>query len=185
MNINYKYLGVIGLILLVASRLILAYFGESSIQKTFDFAHLLMLIGAVLTLALSLVFPKNIFNTLATSLTILGVIAHIGMCAIDMVFWSFGDNDAKRNELIIHLINTPAIWLPFFVIGPSLLFIGLSLHGWYFIKKQPLNAFMAILGAIGIGLGQLVWNDQFVIMGSYIVFTLGLSLLAFRQNKVE
>lgn len=168
--------------MLIISRLLLSQGTEFiNAQQPFDFAHSFMLIGAVLTLSFSFVFPKNIFNSIATLLTVLGIIAHIGMCAIDFVFWSFGDDYASRDALLGHLINTPAIWMPFFVIGPALLFIGLSTHAWYFIKSHTLAAILTLLGSSGIGLGQMMGNNNMAII-AYLVFSIGLAMLAFRKN---
>ncbi|MBK8564285.1 MAG: hypothetical protein IPN76_13340 [Saprospiraceae bacterium] len=181
---NYKFLGVLGLFMLAISRLLMLN-GEAFIQsqQPFDFVHLLMLAGAVLTLSLSHVFPKNIFNSIATPLTILGIIAHVGMCAIDFVFWSFGDDSGARNALVGHLLNKPVIWLPFFVIGPALLFVGITTQAWHFIKSQPVAVLLALLGGTGIGLGQMVFNNQLLIVISYFVFAIGVTMLVYRKTE--
>jgi len=180
-----KYIGVIGLFLLIISRILLMQGNEFlTAQQPVDFAHWLMLIGAAMTISFSFVFPKSIINTVATSMTIIGIVAHIGMSAIDFVFWSFGDDFASRDELLGHLINTPAIWLPFFTVGPAFLFAGISTQAWQFIRSHTIFSILAIGGSLAIGFGQMVSNNQILILIGYIVFSLGMTLLVFRKNKV-
>ncbi|NNF21763.1 MAG: hypothetical protein HKN67_07465 [Saprospiraceae bacterium] len=177
---NYKYIGALGLLMLIVSRFLLMNGTEFiNAQKPFDFAHLLMLVGAVLTISFSYAFPKNIFNTIATPITLLGIIAHIGMCSIDFVFWSFGDDYSSRDELLGHLINTPSIWLTFFIVGPALLFIGLSTQVWYFIKSNTMMSIFTIIGSMAIGAGQLIWRSELIVISGYLVFSIGLIYLTF------
>ena len=183
-----KILCIIGLLFLTLSQLLLAQgFDFLQAQQPIDFAHWFMLIGAILLLSFNYVFPKSIFNSIAIVLTSLGVIAHIGMCPIDIALWSFGEDAGKRNELIGHLINTPSIWYPFFVIGPSLLYIGLSIHAWKFIASHPISAILAIGGSALIGAGQFMGLDRRIVVLGCILFAIGLLLLVYRdeiyQNK--
>lgn len=76
-------------------------------KKPVDFAHWFNLIGACLLLSFNNVFPKNRLNTVASLITALGVVAHIGLCTIDFVMWSYGDNEAAKTALSEHLSNTP------------------------------------------------------------------------------
>ena len=88
---NYRTIGIIGLVFLIVSRLLLVSENEIfGILLPFDAAHILMLFGAVMTTTFIAVFPKNIFNTIGAPLIVLGAIAHVGMCSIDFVFGSFG-----------------------------------------------------------------------------------------------
>lgn len=183
-KMNFKAIGIAGLLLLITSRILFLFgFDFMYAQKPIDYAHWLMLIGSVLCLSFTFVFPKSIFNTIGTSLTILGVIAHIGMCTIDFILWSYGNDYESRNELLGHLMNTPAIWLPFIAIGPALFYAGLSTHAWQFIRSHTLSAILAIVGAVGIGLGQVALHNQQVVVVGYVVFTLGMGLLAYRKVR--
>lgn len=158
----------------------LAYF-----QRPIDFAHWFNLIGAVLLLSFNKVFPKNNLNTLASFLTALGVIAHIGLCTIDFIMWSFGNDDIAKMELSKHISNTPSILYPFIIVGPSLLFIGLAIHASNFIKTYTLKALMVILGAPAVGFSFFVLKDGVYMVLSCILFSLGLVLLLYRKEKYK
>ena len=136
-----KTLCLIGLIFFVTSYV---FFSQVSLnaQKHIDLAHWFNLIGAALLLYFNFVFPKNRLNSIASVLTALGVIAHIGLCTIDFIIWSFGNDDIGRNELREQISNTPLILYPFVIVGPSLLFVGLAAHALNFIKTNPIIPFM-------------------------------------------
>ena len=156
----------------------LAYF-----QKPIDFAHWFNLIGAVLLLSFNNVFPKNKLNTVASFLTILGVIAHIGLCTIDFIMWSFGDDDIAKAQLSEHISNTPSILFPFIIIGPSLLFIGLATHASNFIKTNPISSLLVIIGAPAVGYSFFILKNGMCMVLSCLVFALGLVLLLYRGEN--
>ncbi len=178
-----KLLGIIGLTLLTANQIMISR-GEEFIQaQPIDFAHWILFFGAIFTISFSFIFPKSIFNTTATILTILGIIAHIGMATIDFVIWSYGNNFDEMNNLIFQLKNRPSIWMPFMTVGPSLLFVGLSIQAWKFIRTNPISSIMTIIGSIMIGLSSFLANDRLFIVVAFIIFTAGLILLAFKNDK--
>ncbi len=156
----------------------LAYF-----QKPIDFAHWFNLIGAVLLISFNKVFPKNNLNTIASFLTGLGVIAHIGLCTIDFIMWSFGNDDIAKAQLSEHISNTPSILFPFIIIGPSLLFIGLALHASNFIKTNPISSLMVIIGAPAVGFSFFILKNGVSMVLSCLLFSLGLVLLLYREEK--
>ena len=151
---------------------ILEYF-----KKPIDFAHWFNLIGAILLISFNKVFPKNRLNTVASFLTILGVIAHIGLCTIDFIMWSFGNNEIAKTELSNHISNTPSILYPFVIIGPSLLFVGLSVHALNFIKTHTISSLMVIIGAPLVGISFFVLKNENLMLLSCAIFALGLVLL--------
>lgn len=181
-----KTICLIGLFFFVLSYILfsqgskLAYF-----QEPIDFAHWFNLIGAVLLLSFNKVFPKNNLGSFASVLTALGVIAHIGLCTIDFVMWSFGDDDVARMQLSEHLSNTPSILYPFIIVGPSLLFIGLAVHASNFIKSHTISALMVIVGAPAIGFSFFMLKNGTYMLLSCLLFALGLALLLYRQEKQE
>ena len=176
---------VLGLIFLLTSQLLFSRgFDFLQAQRPIDFAHWFLLIGACCLIAFNFVFPKGIFNTIASVLTSLGVIAHIGMCAIDFVLWSYRDNQSGRNELIGQLINIPSIWYPFMVVGPSLLYIGLATHIWPFIKSNTIASILTLIGSLGIGLGQFISGDRMYVLIGCLLFAIGLLMLLFRKESV-
>ena len=179
-----KTICLIGLFFFVVSYIMfsqgskLAYF-----QKPIDFAHWFNLIGAVLLLSFNRVFPKNNLNTVASFLTVLGVIAHIGLCTIDFIMWSFGDDDIAKAQLSEHISNTPSILFPFIIIGPSFLFIGLAAHASNFIKTNPISSLLVIIGAPAVGYSFFILKNGTCMVLSCLAFALGLALLLFREEK--
>lgn len=155
-----------------------------SFQEPIDFAHWFNLIGACLLLSFNYVFPKNKLNSFASILIVLGVIAHIGLCTIDFIMWSFGDNDNAKTELSYQIRNTPSLFYPFIVIGPSLLFIGLSMHALNFIKSHFITVLMVVLGSVVIGFSFFVLkNGAYMLLGC-LIFVLGLGLLLYRNKEI-
>lgn len=157
----------------------------SYFQEPIDFAHWFNLIGAVLLFQFNRVFPKNVLNSIASFITTLGIIAHVGLCTIDFIMWSFGDDDIAKAALSEHISNTPAIVYPFVIIGPSLLFIGLALHAANFIKTNTLSALMVITGAPAVGFSFFILKNGLYMVTSCIVFALGLLLLLYRKPLIE
>ncbi|SHJ22791.1 hypothetical protein [Flavobacterium terrae] len=179
-----KTMCLIGLFFFVLSYIMfsqgskLAYF-----QKPIDFAHWFNLIGAVFLISFNKVFPKNNLNIVASFLTTLGVIAHIGLCTIDFIMWSFGNDDIAKAQLSEHISNTPSILLPFIIIGPSLLFVGLAVHASNFIKTNPISSLMVIIGAPAVGFSFFVLKNGMFMVLSCLLFALGLVLLLYREEK--
>ena len=176
-----KILCTIGLIFFVISYI---FFSQISLnqQKHIDLAHWFNLIGAVLLINFNYVFSKNKLNSIASVLTAIGVIAHIGLCTIDFIMWSFGVNDIGRNTLSEQISNTPLILYPFIIVGPSFLFLGLAVHAMNFIKTNTVSSLMVILGGPFVGLSYFIWNNGTLMLISCIVFTTGLGLLLFRDE---
>nr|WP_315240923.1 hypothetical protein [uncultured Flavobacterium sp.] len=154
-------------------------------KKPVDFAHWFNLIGACLLLSFNNVFPKNRLNSVASVITALGVVAHIGLCTIDFIMWSYGDNEAAKTALSEHLSNTPSILFPFVVVGPSLLFVGLALHAANFIKTHTINALMVIVGAPLVGVSFFILKNGILMLLSCLIFSLGLVLLLHRKENRE
>lgn len=176
-----KHLCVLGSLFFILSYLLFSN-GSLRMQKPIDFAHWFNLIGACLLFFFNRAFPKNKLASIAAFITTLGVISHIGLCTIDFIMWSFGEDDISRNELRNHINHTPSILYPFIIVGPSLLFVGLSIHALNFIKTNPISALMVILGAPTIGFSFFVLqNGLFMLLGC-TVFILGLTLLLFRKE---
>lgn len=176
-----KQLCLLGLLFFLISYL---FFSKvlPDFQLPIDFAHWFNLIGACLLLSFNEVFPKNRFNYIASIVTALGVIAHIGLCTIDFIMFSFGNNDLAREALSIQISNTPSILYPFIIVGPSLLFIGLSLHALNFIKTNTISVLMVLFGSIAIGFSFFILKNGVYMLLSCVVFTSGLGLLFYRKE---
>ena len=182
--IKPKFLCLIGLIFFVTSYVLFSQVSLNT-QKHIDFAHWFNLIGAVLLYSFNNVFPKNKINSVASLLTALGVIAHIGLCTIDFIMWSFGNDNLGRNELQEQISNTPLILYPFVIVGPSLLFLGLGTHALNFIKTNPISSLMVIIGGPFVGLSYFIWNNGILMLISCLVFALGLALLLYRKEAIN
>lgn len=178
-----KTLCLIGLVFFVASYVFFSQ-GSLSEQKHIDLAHWLNLIGAVLLYSFNKVFPKNKLNSIATITTTLGVIAHIGLCTIDFIMWSFGSDDIGRNQLSEQINNTASILYPFIIIGPSFLFIGLAMHAINFVKTNLVSSLMVIVGGPFVGISYFIWNNGTLMLLSCIIFAGGLALLLFRNERI-
>jgi hypothetical protein len=178
-----KTICIIGLAFFVMSYILFSQISLNT-QKPIDFAHWFNLIGAVLLISFNFVFPKSTLNSIASIITTIGVIAHISLCTIDFIFWSFGNNEIKSEELRIQLTNTPSILYPFVIIGPSMLFIGLSLHAANFIKVEPIKVIMVIIGSIIIGFSFFALKNGIFMLLGCLLFALGLVLLVYRKEKI-
>ncbi|PKV51545.1 hypothetical protein ATE84_3631 [Aquimarina sp. MAR_2010_214] len=178
-----KTLCLVGLFLFVTSYV---FFSQGSLgeQKHIDLAHWFNLIGAVLLINFNNVFPKNRLNSIASVLTAIGVIAHIGLCTIDFIMWSFGNDNVGRNELREQISNTPLILYPFVIVGPSFLFVGLAAHALNFIKTNPIGSLMVIIGGPFVGLSYFIWNNGILMLISCIAFASGLGGLLYR-NEIQ
>ena len=101
---NLKTVCTIGLAFFLLSYIMFSQGSKLSyFQEPIDFAHWFNLIGAVLLFAFNKVFPKNTLNAVASFVTTLGFIAHIGLCTVDFIMWSFGNNDSAREQLSGHI----------------------------------------------------------------------------------
>jgi len=176
-----KQLCLLGLLFFLISYL---FFSKvlPDFQVPIDFSHWFNLIGAWLLISFNDVFPKNKFNFVASILTALGVIAHIGLCTIDFIMWSFGNNEVAKEVLSNQISNTPSILYPFIIVGPSLLFIGLAIHALNFLKTNTISATMVIVGAVSIGFSFFILKNGIYMLLSCVVFVVGLGLLLCRKE---
>ncbi|MBS7232821.1 hypothetical protein KHA90_17520 [Flavobacterium psychroterrae] len=177
-----KHLCLLGLLFFLISYLLFSKV-LPDFQKPIDFAHWFNLMGACFLLFFNNMFPKNRLNTIASIVTALGVMAHIGLCTIDFIMWSFGNNDLAREALSQQISNTPSILYPFIIVGPSLLFVGLSIHAFNFIKTNTTSSLMVILASPAIGFSFFVLKNGVCMLLSCVVFVLGLGLLLYRTES--
>lgn len=154
-----------------------------NLSDSIDFAHWFNLIGACFLLSFNDAFPKTKINKVASVLTTLGVIAHIGLCTIDFIMSSYGNNEIAKEALSHQITISPLIFYPFIAVGPSLLFLGLALHAFTFIKTETVKSLMVILGSIAVGISFFVFRNGIWMFLSCVVFLLGLTLLIFNQEK--
>lgn len=176
-----KQLCLLGLLFFLISYL---FFSKvlPNFQNPIDFAHWFNLIGACLLLSFNNVFPKNKLNAAASVLTALGVVAHIGLCTIDFIMWSYGNNDLGKEELSVQISNAPSILYPFVIVGPSLLFLGLSIHALNFIKTNPISSVLVFISSLAIGFSFFILKNGICMLLSCVVFCFALGFLLFRKE---
>lgn len=179
-----KHRCLIGLLFFLISYLFFSKF-LPSFSDSIDFAHWLNLIGACFLLSFNDVFPKTKLHKVASVLTTLGVIAHIGLCTIDFIMSSYGDNEIAKEALSHQITISPLIFYPFIAVGPSLLFLGLALHAFAFIKTETVKTLMVIVGSIAVGISFFVFKNGIWMLLSCFVFCLGLALLIFDEKNIE
>lgn len=176
-----KHFCTIGLVFFLVSYLFFSGI-LPSLSESIDFAHWLNLIGACFLLSFNDAFPKTKTNKVASVLTTLGVIAHIGLCAIDFIMSSYGNNEIEKAELSQHISNSPLIFYPFVAVGPSLLFLGLALHAFTFIKTETIKVLMVIVGSVAVGFSFFVLKNGVWMVLSCLIFVLGLGLLLYKKE---
>ncbi|KAF2080314.1 hypothetical protein DMA14_13520 [Flavobacterium sharifuzzamanii] len=181
---NTKQFCLIGLAFFLVSYL---FFSKllPSLSESIDFAHWFNLIGACFLLSFNDVFPKTKANKVASVLTALGVIAHIGLCTIDFIMSSYGNNEIAKEQLSQHINNSPLIFYPFVAVGPSLLFLGLALHAFAFIKTETLKSLMVIVGSVAVGFSFFALKNGILMVLSCAVFVLGLGLLLYVPRSLS
>jgi len=171
-----KHLCLLGLLFFLISYL---FFSKvlPSFQIPIDFAHWFNLIGACLLLSFNNVFSKTTWSFVASIATTFGVIAHIGLCTIDFVMSSYGNDEISKAALSHQISNSPFVFYPFIAIGPSLLFIGLTLHTLRFIKTNFIIVLLIILSSAAIGFSFFVLKNGIYMLLSCLVFVFGLGFL--------
>ena len=179
-----KHLCTLGLLFFLISYLLFSKV-LPDFQKPVDFAHWFNLIGACLLLSFNNVFPKNRLSSVASVLTAFGVVSHIGLCTIDFIMWSYGDNEVAKSALSEHISNIPFILFPFVTVGPSFLFIGLAVHTVNFIKTHTVSALMVIIGTPLVGGSFFILKNGILMLLSCLIFSLGLVLLLHRKENRE
>lgn len=179
-----KHFCTIGLVFFLASYL---FFSKllSNLSETIDFAHWFNLIGACFLLSFNDVFDKTKTNKVASILTTLGVIAHIGLCTIDFIMSSYGNNEIAKEELSHQITISPLIFYPFIVVGPSLLFLGLALHAFTFIKTETVKSLMVIFGSVAVGISFFALKNGILMVLSCAVFVFGLGLLLYVSRPLS
>jgi len=151
-------------------------------QKPIDFAHWFLLIGAVLLIPQVVSAPKTLASYIGAPLTLIGIICIIGMCVLDFIWWSF-PNEELRREFTTHIVQIPSIWKPFITIGPSskVFNLGLLLLGVNYLKKEKLGVGIIFIATL------VLWHIipvPFRLVVGYLLTLLGFSIIFLKkQNK--
>lgn len=178
-----KIIATVGLIFLIINQIMLLGGNEFiQNQQPIDYAHWLLLIGAIMSLSLNYIFSNNIFSNVATMLTSLGIVALIGQATIDFLWWSYGNDIEGMNQLTNQIMQQPSIRIPFMTLGPALFYFGLATHAGKFIRTYPLWSIVTFISVIGIGLGAFAFDSRMIIVLSHVLLTIGIVALIFKQN---
>ena len=179
-----KYSAIIGLVFLIVNQIMLLGGNEFiQNQEPIDYAHWLLLIGALLCLSLNYIFSDNIFSNIATILTSLGIVALIGQATIDFLWWSYGTDFDGMDKLTSQIMERPSIRIPFMTIGPALFYLGLSAHAVKFIKTHTFWSILVLIGVIGIGLGSFAFDSRIIMVIGHIILTIGIAGLIFNKTN--
>ena len=171
-----------GSLLLMALGQMLLGFGREFIdsQRPIDWAHWLLLVGAV-GVAISVAQTKSgPIGKIARTLIIVGAIAFIGMCAIDFLLWTL-PAEPTIDDALDEALNSPGIAIPFLRVGPSLLFIGLALKALEWWRSSMWGVTLLICGTLLSGYGQAIGN-RWVVVASFIMMLIGLIGVWFGQR---
>ncbi|MEL6918740.1 MAG: hypothetical protein AAFO99_13535, partial [Bacteroidota bacterium] len=151
-------------------------------QEPIDFAHWLLLVGALLCLSINYILSDNAFSTLASILTSLGVVALIGQATIDFIWWSYGDDHIGMTHLTSQIMGRPSIRIPFMTIGPALFYLGLATHAGKRIRKNPIWSLATLIGVILTGLGSFAYHNRMLIVLGHIILTIGIIALLLKRT---
>ncbi len=178
-----KTLAITGFIFLIINQIMLLGGNEFiQNQQPIDYAHWLLLIGALLCLSLNYIFSDNIFSNAATILTSLGIVALIGQATIDFLWWSYGNDFEGMNKLTNQIIERPSIRIPFMTIGLALFYFGLVGHVLKFIKTHTFYVILVILGVVGIGLGAFAYDSRMLIVISHVLLSIEIIVLIYKRE---
>jgi len=178
-------LAIIGLVFLNINQIMLLGGNEFiQNQQPIDYAHWLLLIGALLCLSINYIFSGTIFSDTASTLTSLGVVALIGQATIDFLWWSYGTDFEGMDKLTRQIMERPSIRMPFMTIGPALFYVGLVTHAGKFIKTETIWSVLTFIGVIGIGLGAFAYDSRMLIVLGHILLALGIVVLIYKKENL-
>lgn len=174
---TYRMLFLLGLVFLLTGQLLLAQ-GRSFVasQAPIDFAHWFLLLGVTLLVPKTVTFPPNIFSYIGMPLALIGIVATIGMCVLDFIWWSFPTKE-MHETFTNHITQIPSIWKPFITIGPSskVFNMGLLFLSFNYFKKVKLGVILIIIGDLILWHliplpYRLVLGYSFTLIGFSVIF---------------
>ena len=177
---GYQILFLIGLLFFLVGQILLAQGVDFMYnQKPIDFAHWFLLIGAVLLIPQTTVFPNKIFSWIGIPLTLVGIVCIIGMCVLDFIWWSF-PNEEMRRAFTRHISQVPSIWKPFISIGPSskIFNLGLLCLSLNYLEKGKVG--IVIIFVANLILWHLIPISYRLVFG-YALTLIGFSWLFIRK----
>ncbi|GAA1768194.1 hypothetical protein [Agromyces humatus] len=156
---------------------LLLSFGRDFInaQQPIDWAHWLILIGAVGG-ALSISgFGHGRLGRIARSLVVIGAVGFGGMVAIDLLLWTL-PAEPMLDDALSAAIDAPQVAVPFLWVGPALFFIGLALVAVEWLRLSAWAAGLFIVGTVLSGVGAATAVDGITLV-SFAIMLAGLGRL--------
>lgn len=166
-----KTLFLAGLGVFTLGQLLLNLLGPASQdQVPIDWAHWALILGAALLIPFAARLPRRGLGLLAGPVLIAGVLAVVGMCVIDFIFWSLpADLDRTLYE---NLSAEPAIWQVFMRWGPNEVFVaGLLLPSLLYFPVSRAGTGLVLAGALTMAVGTHWWN-----VAGYVLVIAGYAL---------
>ena len=153
-------------------------------QRPVDFAHWLLLLGVLFCIPLNHIFSDGLFNSLASTLTSIGIVALAGQAVIDLIWWSFGTDYEGMNHLAKQIMDSPSLRIPFMTIGPSLFYLGIATHAGRFLKEHTLLSITVIAAVLITGVGSFLMDDRLIILLGHSIMAIGMSGLVFKIDNL-
>lgn len=142
-----------------------------SAQAPIDFAHWMLLVGALFFLPFAGRLPRRNIHLITLPLLIAGVAAVVGMCVLDFIFWSLPPGEL-RDQTVAHLTSTDVIWTPFITFGPNYIFVtGLALPSASYWSVSKAGVLLVIVPAL-----SMAFFGQWVLVPAYLTMALGYAL---------
>ncbi len=177
---------VLALALIFIGNLLLAFGHEFLMaQRPIDFAHWSLLLGACLSFSLWFCLPANVTKRIGLSIMTLGIPAMIGMCVIDFLLWSMGDDLEAKQSLFGYIDSSPMIRLPFLMVGPAMFYVGLAVSTYGLIKTYPWQVILLNVGALLIGLGLQFLRNGAVAAAGGLLLLIGFWALLYRSQSTK
>lgn len=182
-----KSLVVIGLLLIAVSQALMSFGYEFLMsQKPIDFAHWALLIGAICLSALWVEMPASFSKKIGLVLMTFGIGGLVGMCVLDFILWAADGQAELKQEIFALIFETASIKYPFLMIGPSLFYGGICVASYGLFKRFTWQVVCLNAGALMIGLGHLILNNQAVpVMGSVLLFIGLISILGVFEKNID
>lgn len=162
----------IGLILIMVSQLLMSFGYEFLMsQKPIDYAHWSLLAGSIFLFGLWFNLPESFSKIIGLTLMTTGIGGIVGMCTLDLILWASHSNPEIKSKLFEIISNTPSIKYPFLIIGPTIFYAGICISTYGLFIKFKWQVIMVNIGALMIGLGHMILNNQMVpVVGAILLF---------------
>ena len=177
-NRTDKALLLVGLLSLIAGQITLIALGPVTKEDgPVDFGHWLMVLAMLLIIPFAARLPRRGLAIVAGPMLMIGSVMMVGMCVLDLVFWSFPD-DALRGTVAEGLWNTPMVWQPFIVWSGPVFTVALGLVALDYWRVSKLAVALAVLGTIVVGVWGLGSNPY-----GYSMVLAGFAWVFWAENK--